>query len=289
MDNPKINHWGCHTSSPLYNSKVASTIKQVTDIDVNNKDKYATTQYCEVTYKSPANQTDLITYSQNLNVNDPVVKDMSNTITTVQRQAQNLQSSLSREQTNHGQTRGQLASAQWERDQARESARNTALGLQRTIGDLNTRLEQQRSEMDKIAPYSVNRWGSAGQNYVLKSGDRCLDVGGWATHNNAYVLLYDCHWGGNQRWRMDEKNRLINKHSGKCLTFPSNPDNGARLVIQDCTMDPKMRWFKDKENRLRNQANIDRCIDVWGANSANGQPVVTYDCHDGWNQKWTPA
>ena len=72
------------------------------------------------------------------------------------------------------------------------------------------------------------KWSAPGDGTVRVQGF-CLDVFFDRRDNGAPVMLYDCHGGGNQQWRI-ATNGWRNPQSGRCLTGVA-----AGLAISDCT------------------------------------------------------
>jgi hypothetical protein len=72
-----------------------------------------------------------------------------------------------------------------------------------------------------------------------------------------------------------------NQRSGRCLEADYNQinSNGAKLQLWDCNGANWQRWVGDLFNGglIKNYAN-GRCMNVKGANPANGTPLIAYDC-----------
>lgn len=86
----------------------------------------------------------------------------------------------------------------------------------------------------ECAAVEPQRWSTS--DGTLRVQGFCLDVFFDRRDNGAEVLLYDCHGGGNQQWRIDT-NGWVNPQSGRCLTAVP-----AGLVIADCTGAADQRW-----------------------------------------------
>jgi hypothetical protein len=74
----------------------------------------------------------------------------------------------------------------------------------------------------------AQKWSAPGDGTLRVQGF-CLDVFFDRRDNGAPVLLYDCHAGGNQQWRI-AADGWRNPQSGRCLTAVA-----AGLTITDCT------------------------------------------------------
>lgn len=126
-------------------------------------------------------------------------------------------------------------------------------------------------------------------NEVIRSKHRdnfCLDVGGWSKENGARIIMWDCHGGSNQQFRMDDQQRLVVLDSGKCLDVDSAGGKGARVNQWDCNNEMHQKWEYDDQQRLRPLHNKGLCLDIKGANKDNGAPLIVSDCHGATNQKW---
>jgi hypothetical protein len=90
---------------------------------------------------------------------------------------------------------------------------------------------------------------AASDQYAIRPvhSDKCLDVWEGSQANGAYVRQYGCHFGTNQRFRLDYRG------SGEYAIRP---------------------------------VHSDKCLDVWEGSQANGAYVRQYDCHFGTNQRF---
>jgi hypothetical protein len=81
------------------------------------------------------------------------------------------------------------------------------------------------------------RWtltdGVDGQGAVIGIGGLCLDVRGRRSGDGTPIQLWKCHYGDNQRFRF-EHDRIVETHSGKCLTISHEIKEGAAVFIDDC-------------------------------------------------------
>jgi Ricin-type beta-trefoil lectin domain len=86
----------------------------------------------------------------------------------------------------------------------------------------------------ECAAVERQKWSRSGGTVRVQGF--CLDVFYDRRDNGAEVLLYDCHGGGNQQWRIGAGG-LVNPQSGRCLTAVP-----VGLVIADCTGGANQRW-----------------------------------------------
>lgn len=130
-------------------------------------------------------------------------------------------------------------------------------------------------------------------NQMLKSKRRdnfCLDVNNGTSNNGETILMWDCHGGNNQKWRLDEKSRLVAAHSGKCLDVTgAQTGNGSRVIQWDCHDGDNQKWEYDAQGRLHPKHAQDKCLDISGDSNQNGANMIIHQCHDGNNQKWFVA
>jgi hypothetical protein len=114
-----------------------------------------------------------------------------------------------------------------------------------------------------------------------------LDINGWSRDDFGRVIVWDGHGGTNQRFTLDNKNRLVNTNSGKCLDVLNNDTRpGAPVIQYRCHDGANQQWDGDEKGRIRPRSAPDKCLDVWGGSGANGTGVVIWPCHDGVMQKW---
>ncbi len=72
-----------------------------------------------------------------------------------------------------------------------------------------------------------------------------MDVTGRSTANGAKVLLWDCHGGANQQWRLSTAHDVVNPQANKCLDVTDwGTANGTRLQIWDCHGGANQKWDK---------------------------------------------
>lgn len=117
---------------------------------------------------------------------------------------------------------------------------------------------------------------------LAASGGRCLDLAGGA-RSGAPLQLWDCHGGGNQRFRL-ENGQL--KSGSLCLDVAgADPRRGARVIAYACHNGQNQQWTW-ANGQLRSKLN-NRCLDVEGGNAGNGARLIVWDCHRGANQRFS--
>lgn len=116
----------------------------------------------------------------------------------------------------------------------------------------------------------------------------CLDVPGASMDNVVQLEAWSCEKGKvNQMFTLDDKKRLVAKHSGKCVGVAnSQTANGTKVIQFDCLDKDDQKWEYSSTGELRPIHAKDKCLELFGGSDANGTPLVVWDCHGGDNQKW---
>lgn len=128
---------------------------------------------------------------------------------------------------------------------------------------------------------AAQRWTLTPYNNLVAMSGKCLDTP-YET-NGTGTWLFTCHYGENQRWRME--NVEFRSKNSKCLDVPGNaPDNSTRAQIWNCHGGNGQKWTITADQEIR--SSLGKCLDVESHNPRNGTRVVVYDCHGGANQKW---
>ncbi|MEO6715423.1 MAG: S8 family serine peptidase [Mycobacteriales bacterium] len=76
--------------------------------------------------------------------------------------------------------------------------------------------------------------------------------------------------------------------AGKCIGTPNNATaDWSAIVLADCALwNNNQRWNLMADGSVRHVPS-GKCVDVSGAQTANGTRVILYTCNGGTNQKWT--
>ena len=70
---------------------------------------------------------------------------------------------------------------------------------------------------------------------TIRYANKCMDVYGNVTTNDAAVDIWDCNGQANQQWIRQADGSIMNPASGRCLDDPNgNTGNGTQLRIHDC-------------------------------------------------------
>lgn len=125
-----------------------------------------------------------------------------------------------------------------------------------------------------------------GLRLVVGVGDKCLDANGTTPTDGARTILWSCHGGANQRWRLDPVTSEIRGSSGKCLDVAGAAGAGASVIVYTCHGGANQKWLHDPTTgQIKGLGGL--CLDVEGGHGSDGAFVIAWTCHDGANQKWT--
>ena len=140
-----------------------------------------------------------------------------------------------------------------------------------------------------------------GENYPVEGvwyqivgmhSEKCIDVAGAKTDNNANIQLYTSHGKANQLWmfvRTGQYYKIISKHSGKCLDLAGNSmENKANIQLYTChgrddqlwKLEPVGDYFKIISK------HSGKCLDVPGFSKEDGANIQQFSCNGGSNQLW---
>lgn len=113
----------------------------------------------------------------------------------------------------------------------------------------------------------------------------CMDVYQFNKSNIAPIVNWDCWGGPNQKWKIDDNERIISDFDGKCLDVLSGrTDDGAPIIQYDCHNGNNQKWFIDDKNRLHSRNAPNMCLD--GGNDNNGARLHLANCSDSITQKF---
>jgi hypothetical protein len=127
-----------------------------------------------------------------------------------------------------------------------------------------------------------------------RHSDKCLDVYGASTSQDADVIQWGCHSGANQEWSFqsmgDGTYEIIAAHSGKCLAVERGSSMpGANVIQRSCQGGVEQRWrLQPVGDGWYNivAKHSGQCLDVSNNATTQGVSVTQWSCHGGANQKW---
>jgi hypothetical protein len=114
---------------------------------------------------------------------------------------------------------------------------------------------------------------------IVGLSGKCIQLVGSA------LQMYDCNGASDQQWRFAANGTL--QKGGRCLSLVSRSTNdGIPVVMTSCDTTNVTQWRVSPNADIVNVA-ADKCLDVSGANTANGTPLQTAWCSGNSAQKWT--
>ncbi|MCE9671770.1 PQQ-dependent sugar dehydrogenase [Myxococcus stipitatus] len=126
---------------------------------------------------------------------------------------------------------------------------------------------------------------TAGTRLIGAQSGRCLDVAQSSQTPGQGLQVYDCHGEGNQRFLFTPEGELRVFDGARCVE-PVSATAEARAVIAVCTGAANQRWRRDANGAVVHVASS-LCLDVANQATANGSPVIVWDCNGQTNQQWT--
>ncbi|MBY8852893.1 RICIN domain-containing protein, partial [Saccharothrix sp. MB29] len=130
-------------------------------------------------------------------------------------------------------------------------------------------------------------------SYVLvnRNSGKALDVYGRATNDGARISQYTRNDGAWQQWRFVDSGggyyRLMSRHSGKVLDFPSTADRTGLVQNTDANRTSQQFRLADSDGghvRLLNRAG-GKAVDVLDFSTADGAQVIQWPDTGGTNQQ----
>ena len=142
-----------------------------------------------------------------------------------------------------------------------------------------------------------------------KDAGKCLDLDHSNLANGTNIQLWDCDNTDAQRWVYDGTTQQIRSgiNFTKCLDLrdghPVNWEDmadvqsidGANVQLWDCQTIGSQQWFLERAttvsladtfNRIHSALDLQKCIDVQKASTANGANIQLYHCHHASSQYW---
>ena len=117
--------------------------------------------------------------------------------------------------------------------------------------------------------------------YIVSKADPsfCLDVEGGSQDNNAHVIIYKCHGGSNQQWRL-ESTTVRSVNSNKVLDIEGGENVGSQLIQFEENDGPNQKWYWHFDGTIRSEhglcleikdGKLEECTDVVAANPIEGK------------------
>ena len=102
----------------------------------------------------------------------------------------------------------------------------------------------------------------------------CMNVRYNSTAAGAPVIAYDCHAGPEQQFEFAGPDCVTQTSFSACTQYPNNVPPGTTIYTVPRNPVPT------------ESASYFNCLDVSGAGTANGTPVISYPCNGGVNQQF---
>lgn len=120
---------------------------------------------------------------------------------------------------------------------------------------------------------------------TTRQQNKCLDVFRFDRSDLAPIVTWDCWGGPNQKWKMDDQQRIVSDYDGKCLdVYAGGTSEGQPVVQYQCHGGFNQKWVKDDQHRLHPRHAPNMCLDSREAN--NGTQLTISTCGGGNNQKF---
>jgi len=126
---------------------------------------------------------------------------------------------------------------------------------------------------------------TTGRAVVSALNGKCLDVPDRRFEPGTRVVMWSCHGGTNQQWRL--VGGTVRSQGDQCLDVTwGGTANGTPVQLATCSGNPAQRWVLTAAGDLVNPQS-DRCLDVVDVNRADGALLQIWQCAGTPNQKWT--
>lgn len=135
-------------------------------------------------------------------------------------------------------------------------------------------------------PAAPNPWITAPfrPNYAT---NKCIDAAGGSSAAGTAIQIYDCNGSAAQDWSYDSGDGTF-RLSGARSTCIQQMNKGAQVRLQTCDGGTDQQWAADYRGWYIN-AYTGFCLDGANYGTANGTPIITWDCTGGTAQIWNPA
>jgi prepilin-type N-terminal cleavage/methylation domain-containing protein len=117
--------------------------------------------------------------------------------------------------------------------------------------------------------------------------NKCIDAAGGASAPGTVIQIYDCNGSAAQDWSRDSGDGTF-RLSGARSTCLQQMNKGAQIRLQTCDGGTDQQWSSDARGWYINVYTGD-CMDGQNYGTANGTPIITWDCTGGTAQIWNPT
>ena len=126
----------------------------------------------------------------------------------------------------------------------------------------------------------------------------CLSIVNASKDSFKRPIMFSCNiTNSEQRFTLDDKNRLVNTNSNKCLTqsydvlskYKFTEDKNTNSIWQEECRDNnnlEQQWKYNRHTGELVSSYNNKCLDIFKSNTMNGADVVANSCNDSKSQKW---
>ncbi len=128
---------------------------------------------------------------------------------------------------------------------------------------------------------------------TLRVLGHCLDTEGGLSSNGTRLVVNNCNGQASQQWQLTDTGSSLVEivgRGGKCLV-PGiiRPSGNQEVALGDCNGSLDTLWaiqgFVSRYFSLIHQGT-DFCLDLLGSNTADGTPMLLFECRNTANQSW---
>jgi Ricin-type beta-trefoil lectin domain len=145
---------------------------------------------------------------------------------------------------------------------------------------------------------TAQKWGYNSSTKEIKGlNEKCLDAGDINNANNRWLRIHTCSGGNNQKWYIDNQNRIKSVASDSlCVDSYSGNSTGSTLYMGSCHSGGNQKWSNNigitvvnptttYEKYMFKRTGTNQCMDV--NNPVTGSALYTWDCDStNQNQIW---
>ena len=163
----------------------------------------------------------------------------------------------------------------------------------------NTPTQQWVILSSKFHDAGTQQWVMDG--ITFRSGkdlSKCLDLDNSNTTNGHNIQLFDCDNTNAQKWIYDGLTQALRSKIDfkKCIDLAnSNTANGTNIQLYDCNGSGAQKWIvkgvdaampTGTNQRIRLVMNTDKCLDIFGGQTANGTNIQLWRTQDANNSQY---
>jgi murein DD-endopeptidase MepM/ murein hydrolase activator NlpD len=142
----------------------------------------------------------------------------------------------------------------------------------------------------------AQKWGyDSGTQQIKGLNDKCLDAGDVNNPNNRWLRISTCHNGNNQKWFLDNINRIHSEaKTSLCIDSSQGNTQNSLLYMGACHNGNNQRWAgnlsmarRETFYPLRSAYGQGFGFDIYQANNTNQTPIRMWQLgNNSWNQSF---